>query len=63
MFVVVTLVVAAGIALIQGCQGPAHGLGDDGTGVRTQQEQGGYEPRAPGDLMAERYVSTLDRDG
>ncbi|MFF3897823.1 protein kinase [Streptomyces sp. NPDC001812] len=63
VFVVVTLVVAAGIALIQGCQGPAHGLGDGGTGVRTQQEQGGYAPRAPGDLMAERYVSTLDRDG
>lgn len=63
VFVVVTLVVAAGIALIQGCQGPAHGLGDDGTGVRTQQEQGGYAPRAPGDLMAERSASTLDRDG
>ncbi len=37
VFVVVTLVVALGIALIQGCQGPARGLGDDGDGVRERQ--------------------------
>ncbi|GGY10562.1 protein kinase [Streptomyces djakartensis] len=36
VFVVVTLVVALGIALIQGCQGPARGLGD-GDGVQERQ--------------------------
>ncbi|WP_457457117.1 protein kinase domain-containing protein [Streptomyces sp. TE5632] len=45
VFVVVTLVVAVGIALVQGCQGPAHGLGDDGNGggngVRAQQQEWG----------------------
>ncbi|MGW0212566.1 hypothetical protein ACWDZ8_45295, partial [Streptomyces sp. NPDC003233] len=30
VFVVVTLLVALGIAVAQGCQGPARGLGDDG---------------------------------
>ncbi|MEU1157910.1 serine/threonine protein kinase, partial [Streptomyces sp. NPDC005918] len=29
VFVVVTLLVALGIAAAQGCQGPARGLGDD----------------------------------
>lgn len=35
VFVVVTLLVALGIAAAQGCQGPARGLGgtDPGTGV------------------------------
>ncbi|MEU4491266.1 protein kinase [Streptomyces purpurascens] len=37
VFVVVTLLVAIGIALVQGCQGPARGLGGDGGGVREQQ--------------------------
>ncbi|WP_247696584.1 serine/threonine-protein kinase [Streptomyces sp. b94] len=39
VFVVVTLLVALGIAAAQGCQGPARGLGDDRDGVRAQQEQ------------------------
>ncbi|MGW7283263.1 protein kinase domain-containing protein [Streptomyces sp. NPDC054844] len=39
VFVVVTLLVALGIAAAQGCQGPARGLGDDRDGVRTQQER------------------------
>ncbi|MEV5440466.1 serine/threonine protein kinase, partial [Streptomyces sp. NPDC052682] len=38
VFVVVTLLVALGIALVQGCQGPAQGLGG-GDGVRQRQEQ------------------------
>ncbi|MEU9238202.1 protein kinase [Streptomyces sp. NPDC048385] len=33
VFVVVTLLVALGIALAQGCSGPAHGLGVPGSGV------------------------------
>ncbi|MFH8612709.1 protein kinase [Streptomyces sp. NPDC018029] len=37
VFVVVTLLVALGIAAAQGCQGPARSLGD--TGVRQQQSQ------------------------
>ncbi|MFE6592843.1 protein kinase [Streptomyces sp. NPDC057781] len=39
VFVVVTLLVALGIAAAQGCQGPARGLGDDRGGVRAQQER------------------------
>lgn len=38
VFVVVTLLVALGIAAAQGCQGPARGLGDDGV-VRQRQQQ------------------------
>ncbi|MFE6411732.1 protein kinase [Streptomyces sp. NPDC057837] len=49
VFVVVTLLVAVGIALVQGCQGPARGLGGDGPGVRQEHVQresgpGGYAP-------------------
>ncbi|CAL9617299.1 Serine_threonine-protein kinase PknD [Streptomyces sp. enrichment culture] len=64
VFVVVTLVVALGIALVQGCQGPSRGLGGDGDGVREQREQvrARYEPPAPDGLMSERYVSTMERD-
>lgn len=38
VFVVVTLLVALGIAAAQGCQGPARGLGgtDPGTGIEQQ---------------------------
>ncbi|MFI2414244.1 serine/threonine-protein kinase [Streptomyces sp. NPDC018947] len=38
VFVVVTLLVALGIAAAQGCQGPSRGLGDDRGGVRVQQQ-------------------------
>lgn len=62
MFVVVTLLVALGIAAAQGCQGPSRGLGDDSGrsgGGREQQRQeqqvqmdgksgGGGGPLAPG---------------
>ncbi|MET9762905.1 serine/threonine-protein kinase [Streptomyces sp. NPDC006372] len=44
VFVVVTLVVALGIALVQGCQGPARGLGGDGGGVRQERVQQGHTP-------------------
>ncbi|MEV8123956.1 protein kinase [Streptomyces sp. NPDC085944] len=51
VFVVVTLLVALGIAAAQGCQGPSRGLGDDRGGVRaTQQER--VDP--PGDLSERR---------
>ncbi|MEU0246404.1 protein kinase [Streptomyces sp. NPDC006235] len=45
VFVVVTLLVAVGIALVQGCQGSARGLGDDGGGARQEHVQRGYEPQ------------------
>ncbi|MCT9084744.1 serine/threonine-protein kinase [Streptomyces fulvoviolaceus] len=64
VFVVVTLLVALGIAAAQGCQGPPRGLGDDRDVVR-QQEQVHVPPDyAPlkGQLMSERYESTLSRN-
>ncbi|MFF8397787.1 serine/threonine-protein kinase [Streptomyces sp. NPDC016172] len=45
VFVVVTLLVAVGIALVQGCQGPARGLGGDGGGVRQEHVQQDGAPR------------------
>ncbi|MCF2128895.1 protein kinase [Strepomyces sp. STD 3.1] len=39
VFVVVTLLVALGIAVAQGCQGPSQGLGDDRGVVRAAQER------------------------
>ncbi|MEU9353874.1 serine/threonine-protein kinase [Streptomyces griseoloalbus] len=66
VFVVVTLVVALGIALVQGCQGPSRGLGD-GSGVREQRQEqvpgGAYTPLDEDELMYERYVSTMEQDG
>ncbi|MET9834882.1 protein kinase [Streptomyces sp. NPDC006385] len=61
VFVVVTLLVALGIAAAQGCQGPQRGLGDDGNGDRQRQEhvEPGYEP-LDGDVMSERYESTFE---
>ncbi|MFG3128392.1 serine/threonine-protein kinase [Streptomyces tendae] len=59
VFVVVTLLVALGIAAAQGCQGPSRGLGDHRGGVHAAQQervtqQGGTVP--PGGL-AERRTS------
>ncbi|MEU6252944.1 protein kinase [Streptomyces sp. NPDC047043] len=59
VFVVVTLLVALGIAAAQGCQGPPRGLGDDRDVVRKQSSQeqvDGQSGRAPVDLpvMSER---------
>ncbi|MFC9846962.1 serine/threonine-protein kinase [Streptomyces sp. NPDC060223] len=63
VFVVVTLLVALGIAAAQGCQGPARSLDDDG-GVRdlVRQEQS-LEPPPAGDLMQQQYPSEPQRDG
>lgn len=63
VFVVVTLLVALGIAAAQGCQGPARSLEDDG-GVRevVRQEQS-FEPPPTGDLMQQQYRSELQQDG
>ncbi|MEU8987776.1 protein kinase [Streptomyces sp. NPDC048558] len=62
VFVVVTLLVALGIAAAQGCQGPDRGLGGDGDVVRPQQEQvePGYAPLDEDDLMSQRYESTFE---
>ncbi|MEU1274461.1 protein kinase [Streptomyces sp. NPDC005799] len=46
VFVVVTLLVALGIAAAQGCQGPAHGLGGGRGVVQEQQRQAGEPGRA-----------------
>ncbi|MGW2854477.1 serine/threonine protein kinase, partial [Streptomyces sp. NPDC001215] len=61
VFVVVTLLVALGIAAAQGCQGPARGLGDRSVreDVRTERS---YAP-LPGPLTAEQHRSELNRDG
>jgi hypothetical protein len=47
VFVVVTLLVALGIAAAQGCQGPPRGLGDDDSVVRKQQQEHVEPGRAP----------------
>ncbi|WP_405815044.1 serine/threonine protein kinase [Streptomyces sp. NBC_01390] len=52
VFVVVTLLVALGIAAAQGCQGPSRGLGDDSGrsgGGREQQRQEQQEQARPDD--------------
>lgn len=62
VFVVVTLLVALGIAAAQGCQGPAHGLGGAGGVVQGRQEHVVRTDDAPpaGALMSQRYESTLE---
>ncbi|MFD4550911.1 serine/threonine-protein kinase [Streptomyces sp. NPDC058466] len=62
VFVVVTLLVALGIAAAQGCQGPARGLDDGGTRKDVRQEQS-YTPLPTGELMSERYRSEIRKDG
>ncbi|GHD94240.1 serine/threonine-protein kinase [Streptomyces naganishii] len=52
VFVVVTLLVALGIAAAQGCQGPSRGLRDDHDVRITQQHGPGQTDTAPGDLDA-----------
>ncbi|MDT7843962.1 serine/threonine-protein kinase [Streptomyces justiciae] len=58
VFVVVTLLVALGIAAAQGCQGPARGIGDDRDVVR--QERVHHPPLDEGKLMSERFETTLE---
>ncbi|MDG9718243.1 protein kinase [Streptomyces sp. DH24] len=67
VFVVVTLLVALGIAAAQGCQGPSHGLGGDrgdghgGSAAPTRQErvEPGYRPPT-GPLMADRHETVFE---
>ncbi|MER5196533.1 protein kinase domain-containing protein [Streptomyces sp. NPDC002755] len=49
VFVVVTVLVALGIAVVQGCQGPARGLGG-GDGVVRQEQQQQLRPQPGGPL-------------
>jgi serine/threonine protein kinase len=63
VFVVVTLLVALGIAAAQGCQGPARGLDDGGVRKDVRQEQASYQPLPAGHLMAEQYRSDFQKDG
>ncbi|MEV4339158.1 serine/threonine-protein kinase [Streptomyces sp. NPDC049590] len=60
VFVVVTLLVALGIAVAQGCQGPARGLGGDGGVQRERRAQ----PAAPaGQSLAARPGGAPAGDG
>lgn len=61
VFVVVTLLVALGIAVAQGCQGPARGLGDDG-GRGRQQTQESYRPSDADRPAPDGYASAPSRD-
>ncbi|MFJ5532180.1 serine/threonine-protein kinase [Streptomyces sp. NPDC093261] len=61
VFVVVTLLVALGIAAAQGCQGPARGL-DDGRVRKDVRLEQSHAP-LPGPLMAGQYRSELSQDG
>ncbi|MEU3947042.1 serine/threonine-protein kinase [Streptomyces sp. NPDC029526] len=64
VFVVVTLVVALGIALVQGCQAAAQGHGGPGGGATGTLHRGErWEPPADqGPTMSQWYHSTLERD-
>ncbi|MEU8646063.1 serine/threonine-protein kinase [Streptomyces sp. NPDC048674] len=56
VFVVVTLLVALGIAVAQGCQGPARGLGGGDQRREVRREQPSATPPPPADdLMADPY--------
>ncbi|MQY39025.1 Serine/threonine-protein kinase PknD [Streptomyces sp. RB17] len=61
VFVVVTLLVALGIAVAQGCQGPARGLGDGGL-RRQGQAQPGHASADADRPVAERYGPAPSRD-
>ncbi|WP_419796082.1 hypothetical protein [Streptomyces mexicanus] len=52
MFVVVTLLVALGIAAAQGCQGPSRGFGGHG-GVRVAHEHSVEHTSSPASLGAD----------
>ncbi|MET9899315.1 protein kinase [Streptomyces sp. NPDC006446] len=63
VFVVVTLLVALGIAAAQGCQGPAHGLDDGVPRKDVRQQQSSHEPRPTGASTAGTDRSQVHRDG
>ncbi|MFG3656343.1 protein kinase [Streptomyces sp. NPDC047706] len=62
VFVVVTLLVALGIGVVQGCQASARGLGDErgGAGARQEHAQTGYRPLDEGPRMPERYEAAFE---
>ncbi|MFE1290946.1 serine/threonine-protein kinase [Streptomyces sp. NPDC058751] len=62
VFVVVTLLVALGIAAAQGCQGPSRGL-DDGPRVGVQREQSASGPLPAGGAIAGAHRSAHHRGG
>lgn len=55
VFVVVTLLVALGIAVAQGCQGPARGLDGGDQRREVRREQPSATPAPADDLMADPY--------
>lgn len=61
VFVVVTLLVAVGIAVVQGCQGPARGLGGDDVVRRSTTRSPSPEPSSA-ELMRRPYESTVRAD-
>lgn len=63
VFVVVTLLVALGIAAAQGCQGPARGLDDGVPRKDVRQEQSSHKPRPTGASTAGTDRSQVHRDG
>ncbi|MFG2355311.1 serine/threonine-protein kinase [Streptomyces sp. NPDC048521] len=62
VFVVVTLLVALGIAVAQGCQGPARGLGGDGGVQRQRHAQPSVTPLGSGKPVSDEQQSTPSRD-
>ncbi|MEU7411724.1 protein kinase [Streptomyces sp. NPDC042638] len=62
VFVVVTLLVALGIAVAQGCQGPARGLGDDRGVQQHLHTRPGYPPPGDGGLPSDPRPSVLSND-
>ncbi|MEU8791644.1 serine/threonine-protein kinase [Streptomyces sp. NPDC048643] len=62
VFVVVTLLVALGIAVAQGCQGPARGLDGGDPRREVRQEQPSFTPLPTDDLMADTYRADMHLD-
>ncbi len=61
VFVVVTLLVALGIAVAQGCQGPARGLGDDGV-PQQQHTRPDHSPLGDATFVPNPNRSAVSRD-
>ncbi|MFJ4471266.1 protein kinase [Streptomyces sp. NPDC089424] len=55
VFVVVTLLVALGIGIVQGCQASTRGLGDERGGTGQEQVQSGHLSPAGGAVLAGRH--------
>ncbi|MEV5387104.1 serine/threonine-protein kinase [Streptomyces sp. NPDC052721] len=61
VFVVVTLLVALGIAVAQGCQGPARGLGDDGVSPQ-RHTRPSHSPLGEATFVPNPNESAVSRD-